>query len=99
MCSFCGSLGGDTHWSDSAPDSAERQRERLVRERLTTAILAHYGVRLKAADGDAYALTGKVPAAERAAHLVAMWPLVDRLSGALCDPLDPTLLALLDRMA
>ncbi len=99
MCSFCGALGGRGHWSDSLADSAERVRERTLRLRLASRVLAAYGVKLAPFEGDAYAVTGKTPTAERADHLVALWPLVERVSGKVVDPLDPALVASLDALS
>jgi hypothetical protein len=98
MCVLCGSLGEGRHWSDVKPDDAGRGRERLIRYELSSAILDHYGLRLARLDGDAYAVTGKVPAAARAEHLTSLWALADRLGGVRCDPLDGELLQRLERI-
>ena len=96
MCSLCGSLGGGSHWSDRMPDDASRQRDRALRQQLVAHVAALRGVAVVPFEGDAYLVRGKTPSPERADHLAALWPVVERVSGMPCDPLDARLLAALD---
>jgi hypothetical protein len=98
MCGLCGVLANSDHWADSsaAPDGASRSATRQLRNRIANQVLAHYGLKLSDAAGPLVlrSATGKsalVP------HLGALWPAADQLSGRPCDPLDPELIAALQR--
>lgn len=105
MCSLCGSLGGNDHWADAAAregvytrnaDPVRRRRERADRVRLANRVLALYGMRLSDWQGTSFllsTLTGKSEIVEDLGHL---WPAAEKLSGRLCDPLEPDLLEALD---
>jgi hypothetical protein len=107
MCGLCGVLGGRGHWTDtsshpeafrhSAPST--RGRERQERIRLVNRVLAHFRLRLSDFSGSAYVLrthTGRTAMIE---NLTELWPAAEALTGRPCDPLDPALLADLDRAA
>jgi hypothetical protein len=105
MCSLCGVLGGAEHWADATAregvytrnaDPVLRRRERAKRVRIANLALAHYGMRLADWQGASFllsTLTGKSEIVEDLGHL---WSAAERLSGRLCDPLAPDLLARLD---
>lgn len=105
MCSLCGVLGGAEHWADAAArdgvythaaDPVRRRRERADRVRVANRILAYYGMRLADWQGASFllsTLTGKNEIVEDLGHL---WSAAERLSGRLCDPLAPELLARLE---
>jgi hypothetical protein len=105
MCSLCGILGGAEHWTDAAPresvytqtaDPTRRRRSRAERVQVINRALAHYGMRLADWQGASFVLstlTGKSEIVEDLGHL---WPIAERLSGRLCDPLEPDLLARLE---
>ena len=105
MCSLCGILGANEHWADAAArdgvytrnaDPVARRRERADRVRLANRVLALYGMRLSDWQGASFLLstfTGKSEIVEDLGHL---WSTAERLSGRLCDPLAPDLLARLD---
>ncbi len=105
MCALCGVLGGADHWTEAvarpgvftrAADPLERRRERARRVAGANRILAQYGMRVSDWHGTAFILataTGKTEMVETLSHL---WSVAERLSGRLCDPLDPALLARLD---
>ena len=102
MCSLCGVLGVENHWSDAVArpgvfsrNDAHRTRrlERAKRIRVANAVLAAYRLSLADWQGRAYLLstaTGKTEVIETLAHL---WPAAERLSGRSFDPLDPDFLA------
>ncbi|MCP1547997.1 MULTISPECIES: hypothetical protein [Methylorubrum] len=108
MCSLCGVLGIETHWTDavarpgtySRNDTArERRLERTRRIRLANRILSAHRLTLSDFQGRAYMLataTGKVEMIDTLAHL---WPTAERLSGRAFDPLDEGLLAHMHRTA
>jgi hypothetical protein len=105
MCALCGVLGGSQHWTDAAPrpgvftrntDALERRRERALRLSYANRILALYGLRLADWQGSQFVLssaTGKTEMVEDLAHL---WTAAERLTGRLCDPLDPRIVAALE---
>jgi hypothetical protein len=101
MCALCGVLGGSDHWTDAVArpgvftrvsDGLERRRERARRVSVANSILANYGMQLADWQGAAFTLstaTGKTELVENLTHL---WSTAERLSGRVCDPLDPVLL-------
>jgi hypothetical protein len=102
MCSLCGILGVENHWSDAVArpgvfshndEKRSRRMERARRIRLANRVLAAYRLSLSDFQGRSYLLstaTGKTEVIETLAHL---WPTAEKLSGRLFDPLDPDLLA------
>jgi hypothetical protein len=105
MCSLCGALGGAEHWSDSAPregvytrnvDPMSRRRERAERVRILNFTLAHYGMRLADWQGASFLLSTLTGNSEIVEDLGHLWPVAERLSGRLCDPLAPDLLERLE---
>lgn len=106
MCSLCGVLGVETHWSDAVArpgvfsrndETRSRRLERARRIRVANAILAAHRLTLSDWQGRAYLLstaTGKTEVIETLAHL---WPVAEKLSGKTFDPLDPDFLARLGR--
>jgi hypothetical protein len=96
MCSLCGVLGGNEHWTDAVArpgvytrnaEPAERRRERMNRVRLANLALAPFGLTLSDWQGASFLLstrTGKTEIVEDLGHL---WPTAERLSGRACDPL------------
>jgi len=102
MCSLCGILGVETHWTDAVArpgvysrndESRSRRLERAKRIRLANTVLGAYRLTLSDFQGRSYLLataTGKTEIIETLAHL---WPTAEKLSGRLFDPLDEDLLA------
>lgn len=102
MCSLCGVLGVENHWSDAVArpgvfsrndESHGRRLERARRIRVANAALGVYRLTLSDWQGRAYLIstaTGKTEVIETLAHL---WPAAERLSGRSFDPLDPAFLA------
>lgn len=101
MCSLCGVLGVEDHWTDAVArpdvftrnDAAHRRRlERAARIDVANAILRARRLTLRDWQGSSYVLstaTGKTEVVESLAHL---WPTAERLSGCAFDPLDPVLM-------
>lgn len=100
MCSLCGVLGVEDHWSDAVArpgvfsrngEVRERRLERARRVEAANAVLRAYRLSLSDWQGRAYLLstaTGKTEVVENLAHL---WPTAEKLCGRLFDPLDPDL--------
>jgi len=106
MCGLCGVLGAEVHWTDAAarPEAFARQQaaptrrqERYQRIVLANRILRHYGLKLADFEGQSYVLRGATGRQELVPHLVGMWAAAERLAGRACDPLDPDLIARLER--
>lgn len=101
MCSLCGVLGFEDHWTDAAPRSGvfsrngephSRRLERARRIKAANAVLGAYRLTLSDWQGRAYLLstaTGKTEVVETLAHL---WPTAEALCGRSFDPLDPDLI-------
>ncbi|MBO0902831.1 hypothetical protein [Jiella sonneratiae] len=102
MCSLCGILGVENHWTDAVArpgvfsrndETRSRRLERARRIRLANRVLAAYRLQLGDWQGRAYLLstaTGKTEVIDSLAHL---WPAAEQLSGRSFDPLDPDLLS------
>ncbi len=98
MCSLCGVLGGNEHWADAVArpgvftrnkEPVDRRRARAHRVRLANDVLALFALNLSDWQGASFLLstrTGKTEIVEDLGHL---WPTVERLTGRVCDPLDP----------
>jgi hypothetical protein len=102
---LCGTLGAGEHWSEPTradalaqrPAAATLGRERQARIRLANRVLAHYGLALSDFAGSRYVLRSRTGRSVLIEHLGALWPTAEQLSGRTCDPLDPALLAALQR--
>lgn len=105
MCALCGSLGGDQHWTDAVAregvytrnaDPAQRRRERARRVRVANRALKPYGMRLSDWRGASFLLATLTGKSEIVGDLGHLWAAAERLSGRLCDPLDPDFLSRFD---
>jgi hypothetical protein len=105
MCNLCGVLAGDGHWTEAPPVAAAgdpaprwtRRQERRHRVDLTNRILRHYGLALADWNGTTFVLRGRTGRCALVPHLGAVWAAAERLTGRRCDPLDPALLAAVER--
>ncbi len=101
MCSLCGILGADDHWSSAVTrlgvysrntDRLARRREAVERRRIVNAILDTRHMKLDDWQGTSYVLstaTGQVKMFDALSHL---WPEAEALAHASFDPLDAALL-------
>ena len=106
MCALCGVLGGAEHWTAAVArpgvfsrntDTASRRRERMRQVTAANGVLKHYRVSLADWQGTAFVLstaTGKTEIVDNLGHL---WIAAERLTGKPCDPLDPELIAAMER--
>lgn len=104
MCSLCGILGCDDHWTSAVArpgvysrntDSICRRREAMRRQKFANALLEPHRLKLADWQGTSYMLsnaTGSTRIFESIAHL---WPEAEVLGNADLDPLDE---AFLDRL-
>jgi hypothetical protein len=105
MCSLCGVLGAEDHWTDASarPDvfggreTRTRWQERFERIALANSILRHYGLTLRDFRGQNYVLRSATGREVLVPNLVGMWSAAETLAGRPCDPLDPDLVAALER--
>lgn len=101
MCSLCGVLGCDDHWTSAIArpgvytrntDRLSRRREAANRVKLANALLEPRQLKLAEWQGASYMLsspTGSTQIFESLAHL---WPEAEAMSGRAFDPLDPDFL-------
>lgn len=106
MCGLCGVLGAEVHWTDAAAGAAAfatrtaaptRRRERYERIALANRVLRHYDLKLADFEGRNYVLRAATGRQEVVPDLVGIWAAAERLAGRACDPLDPELIARLER--
>jgi hypothetical protein len=103
MCSLCGVLGAEDHWSDAAarPDAfggraPSRGQERRQRVALANRVLAHTGLKLSEWQGQ-YLLSNRTGRMMVVPNLIAMWQAAETLKGEPPDPLAADLIAALER--
>lgn len=106
MCGLCGVFGTEAHWTDAAGREAvfgdsgarrTRRQERLRRVALANKVLKHYGLRLADWDGSSFVLSNRTGQTRIVAHVAALWPVAERMAGRRCDPLDPAMIAAVER--
>ena len=99
MCSLCGMLEGQLHWTESKLPAAQvhsQWRERQARVRLVNAVLQHYGLKLTEWSGKSYVLSSRTGRTVIVDNLSELWGQAERLCGRRCDPLDERLLVWLE---
>jgi hypothetical protein len=105
MCALCGVLGNADHWTDAIArpgvfsrnsDAAERRRERMRRVQGANRVLKFYGLKLSDWQGSAFLLSTATGKTEMVDHLAHLWIKAEKLTGRLCDPLDPALIERLE---
>jgi hypothetical protein len=105
MCGLCGVFGAEAHWTDAAradgpsaaPAGGTRRQERLHRVGLANKVLTHYGLTLADWAGACFVLRSRTGRSAIVQHLAAVWPVAERMAGRPCDPLNPALIAALER--
>ena len=97
MCSLCGVLGGNEHWTGAAARpgvftrnhaSPERRRERAERVRAANEMLSAFGLILSDWQGTSFVLSTRTGKSEIIEDLGHLWPGAEKLVGRPCDPLD-----------
>jgi hypothetical protein len=105
MCSLCGLLGVEDHWTDASarPETfgggraqRTRRQERFERIALANRILRHYRLTLGDFQGQSYVVRSATGRQELVPNLVGMWSAAEKLAGRPCDPLDSDLIAALE---
>lgn len=104
MCSLCGILGCDDHWTSAVArpgvytrntDRLNRRREAANRTRLANALLEWRRLKLAEWQGTAYVLSGPTGGTRVFESLAHLWPEAEAMTGRAFDPLDA---AFLDRL-
>ena len=96
MCTLCGALGGEDHWSTRAGEhrsGSTRRAERLAQVRVANAVLGAFAMRLDDWQGTAFVLAGATGRREIVDTLPQVWQAAGGMLGRAIDPLDPTLIA------
>jgi hypothetical protein len=86
---------GDS-WTNIA-DAASRHRERMNRVAAVNRVLKHYRMDLADWQGSVLVLSTAAVKTEIVDNLVHLWMAAERLLGRPCDPLDPDLIAVMER--
>ncbi len=106
MCSLCGILGGNGHWSDAPARPGvytrnaapiDRRRERAKRVRIANHVLAPFGMALADWHGTSFLLSTRTGKTEIIPDLGHLWPAAERLIGRVCDPLALPVIERLER--
>jgi hypothetical protein len=92
-------FGVAEHWTDQSGAEAQRRRvERQHRVRIANEVLALFG--LRCADWqNRFTLTGPTGKSVVVDNLGALWPAAEKLAGRPIDPLDPAVIARIERLA
>ncbi|MBZ9922357.1 hypothetical protein LB579_32340 [Mesorhizobium sp. BR1-1-7] len=102
MCSLCGVLGSNEHWTDAVArpgvytrnvENVDRRRERANRVRIANLILASFGMRLADWQGTSFVISTRTGKTEIINDLGHLWQAAERLSGRTCDPLEADVIA------
>jgi hypothetical protein len=103
MCGLCGVLGVEGDWTDTpvTPFSGARttrRAQRLQRARVANLVLGEFGLALADWQGAKYQLTSRTGRIEIVDNLAQVWQAAERILGRACDPLDPALIARMERI-
>lgn len=105
MCSLCGILGSNEHWADAIArpgvftrntERVDRRRERAKRVRIAGRILTEFGMSLSDWQGSSFLLSTRTGKTEMVEDLGHLWPLAEKISGRVCDPLSRSLIEKLE---
>lgn len=100
MCALCGAFGIVEHWTDR-PDTAvdtTSAAERQQRAQAANRLLGLYGLHLTSWGGR-YTLTSRTGKTAVVDSFGAIWAAAEKLSGQVCDPLDPATIAAAEERA
>lgn len=107
MCSLCGILGGNEHWADAVErpgvytrntERIDRRRERVNRVAAANKVLSAFALSLSDWQGASYVIASRTGKSEMIEDLGHLWPAAEKMSGRLCDPLDPDLIARMEAL-
>jgi hypothetical protein len=92
MCGLCGVFGVAEHWTDGSASRAEGQHRVAV----GNDVLAVFGLKLAEWSGR-YTLTGPTGGSAVVDNFGNLWPAAERLAARSCDPLDPKIIAAVEK--
>ncbi|CUH67502.1 hypothetical protein TG4357_03047 [Thalassovita gelatinovora] len=102
MCSLCGILGCDDHWTNAVDrpgvytrnrDSQSRRSETLRRLNAANSVLSYRRLKLDLWQGRSYVLSSPTGASSVFEALSHLWPEAETLAGRDFDPLDENLIS------
>jgi hypothetical protein len=97
VCALCGAFGVAEHWTDATGEGgATAAAERRARAEAANRVLGLYGLRV-AEWGGRFTLTSRTGRTAIVENFGVLWPEAERLAGRPCDPLDPAVIAALER--
>jgi len=98
MCALCGVLGSADDWTArTATADRTRRASRQDQVRVANAVLKHFRLRLDDWQGTAYLLAGPTGKSEAVGDIASVWEAAGRMLGRPIDPLDASLIALLQQ--
>lgn len=105
MCGLCGALGASQYWTDAAGNrdfqengiSVSRRDEREARVGIINKVLHAANFRVRDWGGNSYVLEGPRGKLENVYNLSGIWSAVDKYTDDDIDPLDPSLLAAMEK--
>lgn len=101
MCSLCGVLGCDDHWTSAIArpgvythntDRLARRREAAKRVKMANALLSPRRIKLAEWEGRSYVIAGPTGSTQVFESLAHLWPEAEAMAGRSFDPLDPVYL-------
>lgn len=101
MCSLCGILGCDDHWTNAVHrpgvfsrnhDSRSRHTETIRRLKAANAVLSFRRLKLDVWQGRSYVVSSPTGASSVFEALSHLWPEAETLAGRDFDPLDERLI-------
>ena len=100
MCLLCHALAGEEDWTQVRGDADARAAAGHRRRRVVGTVLGCYGLEFRDWGRGAPGVVANRKGAARVANgLTGVWAAAEQLAGRPLDPLDPALLARLERAA
>ncbi len=97
MCSLCGSLLRNRHWSEKTKSSYAEKAERRLQLQLINQVLDYYDANVRKLGNYGYLLTVSNRSSRLVEDLARLWLELETLTGLKCDPLDPSLIAAISK--
>ena len=104
MCGLCGVFGPEGHWSDTSGDFVKlgkgktRRSQRSYQIQILNSILKQNGISVSDWQGTSYLVSNGKGTTEIAAHVSAIWSIIDKTEQRSFDPLDKKLLTKLSNL-
>jgi hypothetical protein len=103
MCSLCGVLGAEGDWTEASTMASlnrlgTRRAQRLHRVQVVNVVLGQFGLSLRDWQGAQFQLSNRTGRTEFVDNLSQVWQAAERILGHACDPLDPSVIARVERL-